>query len=427
MRQSQALGRTRKEEVKDETSINAQLLTRAGFVEKLMAGVYSFLPLGFRVLSKIENIIREEMAAIGAQEVLLPALQPQHIWETTGRWESFEALFRLQSRYSDRGYAMGPTHEEVATPVVQRFVSSYKDLPTSVFQIQTKFRDEARARSGLLRGREFRMKDMYSFHATQRDLDDYYERVTHLYGRVFERLGLGQVTFLTYASGGSFSKYSHEFQAVTASGEDTIYVCRDKKIAINRDIFAEVRTTEEFRGLEFTEERAIEVGNIFKLGTRFTKAFGMEVLDASGGREPVLMGCYGMGPSRIMGSIVEVHHDARGMIWPQAVAPYDVHLLLLSRDEAGVQEAQKVYDQLKSERVDVLFDDRPGVGNGAKLNDCDLIGVPLRVVLSSKSFAQNAAEIKRRGGDEPELVPLENLVQRVRDIVAHAHRWPLDA
>jgi prolyl-tRNA synthetase len=412
MRQSQLFGKTRKDAIKDETSINAQLLARAGFVDKLMAGVYTFLPLGQRVLMKVENIVREEMLAIGSQELLLPALHPAEIWQTTGRWEGFDALFKVPSRTGDRVYGLGPTHEEVITPTVRNFVTSYRDLPVSLFQIQTKFRDEARARSGLLRGREFRMKDMYSFHETQEDLDRYYEIATEAYRRVFQRLGLGEVTFLTYASGGSFSKYSHEFQTIVASGEDTIFVCREKQVAVNKEIFEEVRDTDEFRGCEFVEERAIEVGNIFKLGTRFSQAFDMTSTGKDGARSHVLMGCYGIGPSRVMGTIVEVHHDDRGIIWPESVAPYAVHMLVLGTDETVRAEAEKLYSQLTANRVEVLLDDR-STSNGAKLMEADLIGIPTRVIISAKTLAANSVEVKGRNEKQPSLVAIENLADRL--------------
>ena len=408
MRQSQLLGKTRKEEIKDELSVNAQLLTRAGFIDKLMAGVYSYLPLGQKVMIKIENIVREELLAIESQEILMPAMHPSELWQKTERWDSLDVLFKLKSRHHEREYALGPTHEEVVTPLVQNFVSSYKDLPVSVFQIQTKFRDEPRARSGLLRGREFRMKDMYSFHQSQEDLDRYYELATHAYQRMFSRVGLGDVTYLTYASGGSFSKYSHEFQSIATSGEDTIYACPAKKIAINRDIFDEVRQTEEFRALEFTEERAIEVGNIFKLGTRFSQAFNMDFTLSSGERKPVIMGCYGFGPSRVMGAIVEIHHDSKGIIWPKSVAPYEVHLVSLGKDDRVNDEAERLYTSFLSSRIDVLYDNRD-VSAGVKLNDCDLIGIPLRVVVSNKSLVQGSLEVKMRNNSSPELVPIEGI------------------
>jgi prolyl-tRNA synthetase len=408
MRQSQLLGKTRKEEIKDELSVNAQLLTRAGFIDKLMAGVYSYLPLGQKVMSKIENIVREELLAIDSQEILMPAMHTSEIWEKTGRWDSLDILFKLKSRHHEREYALGPTHEEVVTPLVQNFVESYKDLPVSVFQIQTKFRDEPRARSGLLRGREFRMKDMYSFHQSQADLDSYYEVATEAYRRMFQRLGLGEVTYLTYASGGSFSKYSHEFQSIAASGEDTIYACHEKKIAVNREIFEEVQSTDDFRGLEFTEERSIEVGNIFKLGTRFSEAFGMDYTLTSGERRPVIMGCYGFGPSRVMGAIVEIHHDRKGIIWPKSVAPYQVHLIPLGKDEHVSAEGERLYASLRSLGIEVLYDNRD-VSAGVKLNDCDLIGIPLRVVISNKSLGQGSLEVKMRNNSSTRLIQIEGL------------------
>lgn len=404
LRQSQLASRTMKEQVKEEPSVNAQLLMRAGFVEKTMAGVYSFLPLGMRVLQKVEHVVRQEMTAIGSQEILLPALHPQELWTTTGRWDEVDVLFKLKSRHADREYALGPTHEEVVTPLLRSRIQSYKDLPLSVFQLQTKFRDEPRARSGLLRGREFRMKDMYSFHASQQDLDAYYEIARGAYERVFERLGIGDRTYFTFASGGAFSKYSHEFQTVCATGEDTVYLAKEQRIAVNREIYEEVRAHPEFQGLTFEETRAIEVGNIFKLGSRFSEPFGVQFVDEQGNAHPVLMGCYGIGPSRLVGALVEVHHDERGIRWPMSVAPFQVHVISLARNEEELAPATEIFEQLTRRGFEVLFDDRIGVMAGAKFADSDLLGIPVRMVVSSKTLAQESVEVKRRESSDAQLV-----------------------
>jgi len=404
LRQTQLVSRTVREASKEDVSVNAQLLVRAGFVDKLFAGVYSYLPLGVRVLAKIEQIIREEMTRIGSQEVLMPALQPREIWETTKRWD-MEVLFRLKGD-GDRDLALGPTHEEVVTPLVGRFIQSYKDLPASVFQIQTKFRNEPRAKSGVLRGREFRMKDMYSFHIDQADMDAYYERAKEAYTRVFDRCGLGAQTFLTFASGGPFSKYSHEYQTITPFGEDTIHLWREKGIAVNREIADEVRDTPEWKGAQLEEVKAIEVGNIFQLGTRFSDACGISVQDAQGTKRPVLMGCYGIGSTRLLGTIVEVHHDERGMRWPEEVAPFDVHLVSLARSDAERSAVERLVQELDARGVDVLVDDRD-VSAGQKFADSDLIGIPVRAVVSAKTLAAGSVEVKRRVSPEAERVPTQ--------------------
>ena len=407
LRQTQLVSRTSRDAAKEDVSVNAQLLVRAGFVDKLFAGVYSYLPLGVRVLAKIEHIIREEMTRIGSQEVLMPALQPREIWETTKRWD-MEVLFRLKGD-GDRDLALGPTHEEVVTPLVGRFIQSYKDLPTSVFQIQTKFRNEPRAKSGVLRGREFRMKDMYSFHIDQADMDAYYERAKEAYARVFDRCGLGPQTFLTFASGGAFSKYSHEYQTITPFGEDTIHLWRETGIAVNREIVDEVREAPEWKGAQLEEVKAIEVGNIFQLGTRFSDACGISVQDASGTKRPVLMGCYGIGSTRLLGTIVEVHHDERGIRWPEEVAPFDLHLVSLARSAEERDAVEKLIQRLDALGVDVLLDDRD-VSAGQKFADSDLIGIPIRAVVSAKTLAAGSVEVKRRASSEAERVPTEAFV-----------------
>lgn len=344
MRLSHLFTRTAKETNKSEVSRNAQLLTRAGYINKLMAGVYQYLPLGLRVLNKIEQIVREEMDAIGSQEVLMPAMHPRENWEKTGRWESLDVLYKLSSNRTDvKGeldLALGPTHEEVVTPLVLSFVQSYRDLPVAVYHIQTKFRNEPRAKSGLLRGREFRMKDLYSFHTDQADLDAFYDKSIVAYKNVYQRCGLGDRTLLTYASGGTFSKYSHEFQTLHPNGEDVIYRVPGKDIAINKEIIGDPEALQEIipnykpgdeKKLE--ELKAIEVGNIFKLGTRFTDAFGGMYADKDGTQKKIIMGCYGIGPSRIMGTIAECLSDDHGLVWADNIAPYRVGIINLKQGQ----------------------------------------------------------------------------------------------
>lgn len=394
LRQSELVSRTSRDVSKDEVSVNARLLEQAGFVHKLMAGAYSFLPLGNRVLTKIENIVRSEMAGVGSQEVLMPALQPRENWAKTGRWETVDILFKLKGA-GERDLTLGPTHEEIVTPLVGQFIRSYRDLPSSVFQIQGKFRNEARAKSGLLRGREFRMKDMYSFHASQADLDAYYDKAIGAYQRVFQRCGLGDSTYLTYASGGMFSKYSHEFQTLTPHGEDIVYVSHEKKVAVNREIFEDIKNEPEWRGVEFVEEKAIEVGNIFKLSSRFSDAFDLSFTDSEAHKQSILMGCYGIGTTRLVGTVVEKFHDDNGMIWPKEIAPYNLHLVSLFSASNASPVPEELFQMLLRSGVEVLYDDRD-LSPGAKFKDSDLIGLPSRIVVSPRGLANSELEIKER-------------------------------
>lgn len=406
MKQSILFTKTLKDAPKDETSLNAKTLIRAGFVDKVGAGIYSFLPLGMRVMAKILKIIREEINSTGGQEILMPALLPKEAWETTGRWENFDALFKLIGSDS-REYALGATHEEAVTPLAKKFIFSYRELPFSVYQIQTKFRNEKRAKAGLLRGREFLMKDQYSFHVDQEDLDRFYEEVKAAYYRIYERLGLGEITYLTYASGGAFSKYSHEFQTLAEAGEDHIYLCDHCKIAVNREIIEEQNSCPICGNSELREEKAIEVGNIFKLGTRFSNPCNLKYATADGRNEEVVMGCYGIGPSRLLGTIVEVYHDEKGLKWPKEIAPFQVHLLSLKAN----QEAEEIYQKLIAQGVEVLYDDRD-VSAGEKFADADLIGIPERIVVSAKTLAEDSVEIKNRDSEKIETIKIKDYVQK---------------
>jgi prolyl-tRNA synthetase len=408
MKQSKLFTKTKKEAPKDEVSVNAQLLIRAGFVDKLMAGVYSFLPLGIRVMKKIENIIREEMNAIGGQEVFMPSLQPKENWEKTGRWSSMDDLYKVKDG-SEREFAMGPTHEEVVVPLAKKFVDSYKEFPFYVYQFQNKFRMELRAKSGILRGREFMMKDLYSFHLSEKDLDEYYEKAKEAYFKIFERFGIKEKTFLTFASGGSFSKYSHEFQTITPAGEDVIFVCQKCKLAINKEIKTEVEKCPECGGSEFSQEKAVEVGNIFKLVNKYTKPFEFKVKNEKGEDVEVVMGCYGIGLTRAMGTIVEIFHDEKGMIWPESVTPFKVHLLVIGQQPAAISKAEEIYKELTDRNIEVLFDDRD-VSAGEKFADSDLIGIPYRVVVSEKSLKAGGVEVKKRNEKESEIVEVGKLI-----------------
>ncbi len=398
-------------------SKNARLLTRAGYVSQCAAGIYNLLPLGLRVIGRIESIVREEMQSLGAAELLVSGLQPRDIWETTGRWDSVDVLYRVNSRHGAE-YCLSATAEEVVVAALSPTIRSYRDLPRAVFQISTKYRDEHRARSGLLRGREFRMKDLYSFHLYQAQLDEYYEQVCSAYARVFERCGVGERTLRTFASGGVFSRFSDEFQLLHESGEDTVFVTEDGKTAINQEIAEDQEALCTVFGGQLPklyEQRAIELGNTFKLGTRFTDAFGLRVHGRSGASEPVLMCSYGIGTTRLLGAIAEVHGDDRGLVWGKEVAPYDIHLIQLQdRGNDGVVREQ-VEDLCKTEGISLLVDDREHVRAGEKFADADLLGVPLRVVVGGKCAAAGALELKRRSEDKTFEVHLGRLAQAVRE------------
>ncbi len=407
MKQSKLFSKTLRDVSSDEKSVNAQFLLKGGFVDKLMAGVYTYLPLGLRVRKKIESIIRDEMDKVGGQEILMPALNPKENWEATGRWDSLDVLFKLKGA-GDKEYALGATHEEVVVPLVKKMVSSYKDLPVLTYQIQTKFRNEPRAKSGLLRGREFQMKDFYSFHAGQEDLDSFYERMKEVYFNVYKRVGLGDITYLTFASGGSFSKYSHEFQSFSKNGEDTVHFCDKCKIAVNKEIVEGVPKCVNCGNEDLKEEKAIEVGNIFKLATKYSEPFGLNYTDEEGREHPVIMGCYGIGVSRIMGAIAEIFNDEKGIIWPEAVAPHQVHLVSLGSSEKVAETAEKLYNDLISKGVEILYDDRDESA-GVKLADSDLIGIPLRLIVSEKTLKAGSVEVKKRNEKEAKLVKMEEI------------------
>lgn len=411
MLQSKLFTKTTKELPKDETNFNAQALIRAGFIDKVTAGVYTFLPLGLKVHNKICDIIREEMNAIGGQEILMPALTPKNVWQITGRWDTFDALFRLAGA-DKKEYALGATHEEIITPLAKKYIFSYKELPAYIYQIQTKFRNELRAKAGLIRGREFSMKDLYSFHKDEEDLDKYYEIAKKAYFKIYGRCGLSDKTYLTFAAGGAFSKYSHEFQTLTDAGEDIIYICDGCKIAINEEIIKEQKTCPGCGGKKFRKEKAVEVGNIFKLGARFSKPFGLQFINKDGKKQDVIMGCYGMGPSRIMATIVEVHRDERGIIWPEEIAPFKVHLIALAGKEEttdGRNAADKLYGELQKAGIEVLYDDREDIRAGEKFADADLIGCPYRIVVSEKTLAKGSVEVKKRDSEKCELVKLNKI------------------
>ncbi len=411
MRYSKLFGKTIKNAPSDETAVNAKLLIRAGFIRREISGVYNFLPLGLRVLNKIANIVREEVNAIGGQELLLSALQNKESWEHTGRWSSFDALFKVKS-ILEKEYPLGPTHEEVIVPLAKQFVNSYKDLPLYVYQIQTKFRDEKRAKSGLLRGREFLMKDLYSFHTDEKDFEKYYEIAKKAYKKLFQRLGLSAIE--TQAGGGTFSKFSHEYQVIAEAGEDEIIYCPNGDFSAN----IEVSPVKEGKQCDLghgplQKAKAIEVGNIFPLKTKFSETFGLTYKDKDGKEIPIVMGCYGIGISRLMGTIAEVYNDEKGIIWPENVAPYDTHLIGIMNNESRIKKrADEVYEKLEKAGVEVLYDDREDVSAGQKFADADLIGIPVRLVISEKT--QDKIEWKKRSEEKIELLSLDEILKRLK-------------
>ena len=407
MRLSQTFTKTLRNAPADEEAKNAKLLIQTGFVYKEMAGVYAYLPLGKRVLDNIIQIIREEMDLIGGNEISLTALQQKETWEASGRWddEVMDVWFKTKLA-SGVELGLAPTHEEPLTKLMKTYISSYKDLPAYPYQFQIKFRNELRSKSGLMRGREFWMKDLYSFSQDAAQHDMFYEQISRSYTNVFTRLGLGDITYKTFASGGSFSKYSHEFQTISEVGEDTIYVHEAKRIAINEEVYTdEVLEDLGVTREELVEKKAVEVGNIFTLGTKFSDALDLNYTDEKGKQQRVFMGSYGIGPSRLMGMIAELFSDDKGLVWPENIAPARVYLVQIG-DVAD--EAKKLYDELQTSGIETIWDDRDE-RPGAKFADADLMGIPHRVVISPKTLEQNSVEYKSRIADETTLLTTDKL------------------
>jgi len=411
MRQSQLFTKTRREAPSDEVSKNAQLLIRAGFVHKEMSGVYAYLPLGLRVLNKVVGIIREEMNAVGGQELSLTALQDPALWQKSGRWDdkAIDVWFKTQLK-SGSELGLATTHEEPLTALMRNHIASYKDLPKYAYQFQTKFRNELRAKSGILRSREFIMKDLYSFSRNEEEFRKFYEECAAAYIKIFDRVGLGSNTYRTFASGGSFSKFSDEFQTVCQAGEDTIYIHEGRKLAVNKEVYDDATLSElGLRKEDLREEKAIEVGNIFPLGTRFSEALGLTYKNEAGESIPVVMGSYGIGPARLMGTVVECLADGKGLVWPEAIAPFAVHLVQLGDDAEVQKEAQELYRELTLAGIEALWDDRDARA-GEKFADSDLIGIPLRVVVSQKSLAEGKFECIERSSGRTEHRSISELV-----------------
>jgi len=412
MKQSKLFTKTSKTSPSDEVSKNAQLLIRAGFIHKEMAGVYSCLPLGLRVLEKIKQIIREELDKIGANEMHMTTLQMSEKWEKTGRWddEVVDDWFKTELKNGTK-LGLAFTHEEPIAQIMTNFVSSYKDLPFSAYQFQTKFRNELRAKAGIMRGREFLMKDLYSFDINEEEHLKFYEKMKEVYMNIFNRVGIGDRTFLTISNGGSFSKYSFEFQTLSEAGEDILVFDKEKRVAINKDDFND-EVLEDFGlnkdELNFEEAKSIEVGDIYTLGIKYSEALGLKYKDENGEDKPVFMGSYGIGVGRLMGTVVEIFNDENGIIWPEAIAPFQVHLINIGEEE----KAQGLYEKLQENGIEVLWDDRDK-RPGEKFGDSDLIGIPNRVVISPKSLEQGGVEFKKRDKKDGEIISIGELLGKL--------------
>lgn len=416
MRQSSLFSKTRKESPKDEVAKNADLLIRAGFIHKDMAGVYSMLPLGLRTLNKIVSVIRSEMETVGGQEVHLASLQDKKVWEATDRWDDSKVDNWFKSKLkndSDVGFAF--THEEPITKLMTEHIRSYKDLPRYVYQFQTKFRNETRAKSGIMRTREFLMKDMYSFSADEESHNEFYEKMKTAYKNIFESCGLGNITYLTFASGGTFAKYSHEFQTVTDAGEDTIHIHEGRGLAINSEVLNdEVLSDLKIDKGELVEKKAVEVGNIFSLGTKFSEPLNLVYKNNEGKESNVIMGSYGIGPARIMGTIAECLSDDKGLVWPALVSPFDFHIIHIDGNDSTNKLAKELLARLEKDGKSVLFDDRVA-GVGEKLADSDLIGIPTRIIVSDRNTEGGVIEITDRKSGESKKIDPEDFMTEIQN------------
>jgi len=412
MKQSQLFTKTKKESPADEVALNAELLIKAGFINKEMAGVYSYLPLGLRVIKKIEDIIREEMNAIGGIEMRTSVFQNKEVWEKSNRWDDavVDNWFKTKLQNGTE-VGLSFTNEEAYADILKQYINSYKDLPVYPYDFKNIFRNETRSKSGILRGREFYWKALYSFSKNEEEHNVFYEKAKQAYKNIFQRAGIGHLTYVTFASGGTFSKFSHEFQTLTGAGEDTIYIDENKGIAINKEVYTD--EVIESLGLDkntLVEKRAIETGNIFSLGTKFSEPFDLKYKDEKGQNNLVIMGSYGVGLGRLMGTIVEVLSDDKGIIWPESVAPFKVHLLSLGKDDETNKEASKLYEELLLKKIEVLYDDRTEISAGEKFADSDLIGIPYRVVVSKRSLSDGGFEIKKRTEQNGKIVTQDELL-----------------
>lgn len=418
MRRSQLFVKTRKEAPADEESRNAQLLIRAGYIHKEMAGVYSYTPLGRKVINNVSRIIREEMNAIGGQEILMSTLQSKELWELTDRWDDKKVDNWFKTRLvNGTEVGVGLSHEEPIVNMLKNSISSYKDLPLCVYQIQTKFRNELRAKSGLLRGREFLMKDMYSFSRNQEEHEDFYRnKAIGAYHKVYQRLGIGDITYTTVASGGYFTeKFSHEFQTLSHIGEDTIYLDRQKKIAINKEVYSDETLAKlGVNKNDLVEERAVEVGNIFPLESKYSDALDLYFVDENGERKSIIMGCYGIGISRLVGLLAEHFADERGLAWPRSVAPFEVYLIRIGDEPKIIKKSDEIYTRLTTSGISVIYDDRDE-RPGEKFADADLLGIPHRLVVSEKTLAQDSVELKKRTSPETQLIATNEIIKTLEN------------
>ena len=410
MRMSQLFTKTAKTAPADEVSKNAQLLIRAGFVYKEMAGVYAYLPLGLRVLGNIKQIVHEEMTAIGSNELIMTGLQRRDVWEKTGRWDDEVVDIWFKTKLKDETeLGLGWSHEEPIVHMLQQFVRSYKDLPISLYQFQTKMRNELRAKSGIMRGREFVMKDMYSVHASKQDLDEYYEQVIDAYKRCYDRLGIGGDTYVTFASGGAFTKFSHEFQTICDAGEDYIYLHRGRNIAVNEEVLDDAVAELGVNKHELEKVKTAEVGNIFNFGTQKTDEMGLYITDAGGQRQSIYMGSYGIGITRVMGVIAEKMSDDKGLVWPENIAPFKVHVVAIG--DKGQELASTLYTELAEKNVAVLLDDRaerPGV----KFADAELMGLPWRITIGDRAIdGDGLFELTERATGETKKLDYQQLLR----------------
>ena len=413
MKVSQLFTKTRKQAPADEAAKNAQLLIRAGYVYKVMAGVYAYTPLGLRVLENIKQIVREEMNAVGGQELIMTNLQSKETWEATTRWSDDIVDVWFKTKLKDESeVGLAWSHEEAIMEMMQQYIESYKDLPTSVYQFQTKLRNELRAKSGIMRGREFVMKDMYSLHNTAEDLDQYYDKVKEAYLRVYDRIGLGEDTYVTFASGGAFTKFSHEFQTVCDAGEDILYLHREKKIAVNEEVLDDAVAELGIDKSELEKVKSAEVGNIFNFGTEKSEQMNIYVTGADGKEQPTYLASYGIGITRVMGVIVEKFADDRGIVWPASVAPYKLYLVRIGQSDEVVTEADKLYQTLQDKGIEVLYDDRDA-RPGEKFADADLLGIPHRVVVSEKTMQAGQLEYKARAAATSESIEVEALLAKL--------------
>lgn len=414
MRLTQLFTKTTKTAPADETAKNAQLLIQGGYVYKEIAGVYTLLPLGQKVLDNIVKIVKEEMNAVGGVQMKTSSLQSKDVWEKTNRWddEVVDVWFKTKLK-NNTELGLSFTNEEAYANLVKNYIHSYKDLPIYPYDFKTIYRNELRSKSGLMRGREFYWKALYSFSKSEEEHNEFYEKMKVAYSNIFQRVGLGDKTYITFASGGTFSKYSHEYQTISDAGEDVIYINKVNNLAINEEVYTdEVLEDLGIDKKDLVKEKSIEVGNIFSLGHKFTEPFGVKYTDENGEEKLAFMGSYGIGVTRLMGTIVELLSDEKGIVWPEQIAPALVYLVRIGDDESVIAEADELYKDLTGRGIEVLYDDRD-VRPGAKFADADLLGIPYRVVVSSKTQTVKMLEIKHRENTESVMMGSQEFIDKI--------------